>query len=77
MHFRTDPLAREARKTVEIGGAGGKAFGVKACFGIGVKRVKAEKPQDAQVIFADARLGVADKAQAAGDKIGQSRRAGR
>ena len=49
-----------------------ETFGIKAAVRIAINRMKAEKPQDAQVILADAGVGIPDKAQTPRQQIGQA-----
>src|SRR6202022_2252417 len=66
-HFHANALGGKARKSRAPGDAGEIAGAIRLAMAVG--RVKAEEPEDAQIIFGNALIGIADEAYPSGGDI--------
>ena len=71
-HLGPDPFTREIVDSIGHFGAGGQALGIEACLLVAVMGVKAEEAQDAQVVFANAVMRVADEAKPPRPQVGNA-----
>src|SRR5262252_7639338 len=68
--FHAHAFARQAIETAARHDASVQSGGIRRSVAIG--RVEAKEPQDPQIVFNNALFGIADKAYAAGSKVGEA-----